>query len=91
VIPRIGTIAGCYVLEGKAERDAMVRIFRQDKEVFVGKISSLKHFKEDVKEIEVGYECGIGVANFSDIQPEDVLEIYKIEEVVRAPQEKIKN
>jgi translation initiation factor IF-2 len=91
VIPRIGTIAGCYILEGKAERDAMVRVFRQDKEIFVGKITSLKHFKDDIKEIEAGYECGIGVANFSDIQPEDVLEIYKIEEVVRTPQEKIKN
>jgi translation initiation factor IF-2 len=91
VIPRIGTIAGCYVQEGKIERDAMARVFRHGEEIFVGKIVSLKHFKEDVKDIDAGYECGISVANFTDIQSEDILEIYKIEEVARAPQEKVKS
>lgn len=86
VIPRTGPIAGCYVLEGKIERDALVKVFRQDKEIFVGKINSLKHFKDDVKEIEAGYECGLGIAEITDIQPGDNLVIYKIEEVARALQ-----
>jgi len=88
VIPRVGTIAGCYVQEGKVEREAMARVFRQGEEIFVGKIISLKHFKEDVKEIDTGYECGIGIANLTDIQPDDILEVFKIEEVARTPQEK---
>jgi translation initiation factor IF-2 len=91
VIPRIGTIAGSYVQEGKVERDAQARVFRNGEEIFVGKIVSLKHFKDDVKDIDAGYECGIGVANFTDFQPEDILEIYKIEEVARVPQEKVKS
>lgn len=86
VIPRMGTVAGCYVTEGKVERDAMARIFREKNEIFVGKIISLKRFKEDVKDIDTGYECGIGVANLTDVQPDDILEIYKIEEIARAPQ-----
>ncbi|MEO0114804.1 MAG: translation initiation factor IF-2 [candidate division WOR-3 bacterium] len=86
VIPRVGTIAGCYVQEGKIERDAMARVFRQGEEIFVGKIISLKRFKQDVKEVEAGYECGVGIANLTDVQPEDILEVYKIEEVARAPQ-----
>jgi len=86
VIPRIGTVAGCYVTEGKVERDAMARVFREKNEIFVGKIISLKRFKEDVKDIDSGYECGIGVANLTDVQPDDILEIYKIEEIARAPQ-----
>lgn len=90
VIPRVGTIAGAYVQEGKVEREAMARVFRNSEEIFVGKIISLKHFKEDVKEIDTGYECGIGIANLTDIQPEDLLEIFKIEEIARAPKEKVK-
>ena len=86
VIPRIGTVAGCYVTEGKIEREAMARVFRQENEIFVGKIISLKRFKEDVKDIDTGYECGIGVANLTDVQPEDIFEIYKIEEIARVPQ-----
>ncbi len=86
VIPRIGTVAGCYVNEGKVEREAMARVFRQDNEIYVGKIISLKRFKEDVKDVDSGYECGIGIANLTDIQADDTLEIYKIEEIARAPQ-----
>ena len=86
VIPKVGTIAGSYVTEGKVERDAMARVFRQNSEIFVGKIVSLKHFKDDVKDVDSGYECGIGIANFNDIEPDDVIEVYKIEEIARAPQ-----
>ncbi len=86
VIPRMGTVAGCYVTEGKIERDAMARVFREENEIFVGKINSLKRFKEDVKDVDSGYECGIGIANLTDVQADDTLEIYKIEEIARAPQ-----
>lgn len=88
-IPQVGIIAGCYVQEGKIEREAMARIFRQGEEIFVGKIISLKHFKKDIKEIDAGYECGTGIANLTNIQPDDVIEVFKIEEITRqSPQEK---
>ncbi|MCX8015621.1 MAG: translation initiation factor IF-2, partial [candidate division WOR-3 bacterium] len=85
-IPKIGLVAGCYITEGKAIRNALVRIIRNGSEIFKSKINSLKRFKEDVKEVESGYECGIGIENATDIQIQDILEIYKIEEVARAPQ-----
>jgi translation initiation factor IF-2 len=85
VIPRTGTIAGSYVTEGKIVRNATARIIREGKEIFKSKIGSLKRFKEDVKEVESGYECGIGVDNATDIQPQDIIEVYKIEEIARAP------
>ncbi len=80
-VPKVGTIAGCFVTDGHAERNAKVRLLRDDVVVFDGKISSLKRFKEDAKEVQSGYECGIGLENFSDIKPGDVFEIYKVEEV----------
>jgi translation initiation factor IF-2 len=83
VIPKTGTIAGSYVTEGKIVRNALVRVIRQGKEIFKSKVGSLKRFKDDAKEVEAGYECGIGVDNAPDIQPQDVLEVYKIEEVAR--------
>ncbi|MBS4014835.1 MAG: translation initiation factor IF-2 [Candidatus Latescibacteria bacterium] len=85
VIPRTGTIAGSYVTEGKIVRNALARVIRQGKEIIKSKIGSLKRFKEDVKEVESGYECGIGVDNATDIQPQDIIEVYKIEEIARAP------
>ncbi|EFK06667.1 translation initiation factor IF-2 [delta proteobacterium NaphS2] len=80
-VPKIGTIAGCFVTDGHVERNAKVRLLRDDVVVFDGKISSLKRFKEDVKEVQSGYECGIGLDNFGDVKPADVFEIYKMEEV----------
>lgn len=85
VIPKTGTIAGSYVTEGKIVRNALARVMRQGKEILKSKIGSLKRFKEDVKEVESGYECGIGVDNTTDIQPQDIIEVYKIEEIARAP------
>ena len=80
-VPKIGTIAGCFVTDGHVERNAKVRLLRDDVVVFDGKISSLKRFKEDAKEVQSGYECGIGLDNFGDVKPADVFEIYKMEEV----------
>jgi len=82
-IPKMGMIAGSYVLEGKVVRNALVRVYRANKEILKSKIGSLKRFKDDVKEVETGFECGIGIDNASDLQPQDIMEIYKIEEVAR--------
>ncbi|MFC1502560.1 translation initiation factor IF-2, partial [bacterium] len=80
---RIGLIAGCYVLTGKIVRNSMVRLKRNDEIVYEGKIESLKRFKDDVKEVASGYECGIVLDNFKDIQVGDVLETYRLIETAR--------
>ena len=80
-VPKVGTIAGCYVTEGHIERNAKIRLLRDDVVVFDGKIASLRRFKGDVKEVQSGYECGIGLENFQDIKPGDVFEVYLVEEV----------
>jgi translation initiation factor IF-2 len=80
-VPKIGAVAGCHVTDGHVERNAKIRLLRDDVVVFDGKISSLRRFKEDVKEVQSGYECGIGLENFGDIKPSDVFEIYQLEEV----------
>ncbi|GBD93777.1 translation initiation factor IF-2 [bacterium BMS3Abin05] len=77
-IPKIGTIAGCYVVSGKIKRNDRVRVLREGKMVYEGEIASLKRFKDDVKEVASGYECGIGVAGFNDIKESDILETYQI-------------
>ncbi len=82
-IPKQGLIAGSYVTEGKVIRNALVKVYRANKEIFKSKIGSLKRFKDDVKEVEAGFECGIGIDNATDLQPQDILEIYRIEEVAR--------
>src|ERR1700677_4999541 len=75
----VGTIAGCSVLEGIMKRDAEVRVIREAAVVFTGKINSLQRFKEDVKEVRTGFECGIGIANFADVKVGDLLECFSIE------------
>jgi len=80
-VPRIGVIAGCQVSDGHVERNAHVRLLRDNVVVFDGKIGSLRRFKDDVKEVQTGYECGISIENFQDIKPGDVLEVYQMEEV----------
>lgn len=79
-VPKVGTVAGCYVTDGHVERNANARLLRDEVVVFDGKISSLRRFKDDVKEVQSGYECGIGLENFQDIKPGDVFEVYKLEE-----------
>jgi translation initiation factor IF-2 len=75
----VGTIAGCSVLEGVMKRDAEVRVIREAAVAFTGKINSLKRFKEDVKEVRTGFECGVGIANFADVKVGDLLECFTIE------------
>jgi len=80
-VPKVGAVAGCQVTDGRVERNSNARLLRDDVVVFDGKISSLKRYKEDAREVQSGYECGIGVENFQDFKPGDVFEVYKVEEV----------
>ncbi len=80
VIPKIGTIAGSAVIDGKIIKGCKIRLLRDGKIVFDGKMSSLKRFKDDVKEVNNGYECGIGLEDYNDIKSNDVFEAYMIEE-----------
>jgi translation initiation factor IF-2 len=80
-VPKIGTIAGCYVIEGKVARNAKARVLRDGVVVYTGQIGSLKRFKDDAKEVASGYECGIGIENFNDIKVGDVIEAFILEEV----------
>jgi len=80
-VPKAGVIAGSYVTEGKVLRSASVRVIRDGIVVYEGKLSSLKRFKDDAREVAEGYECGIGVERFNDIKEGDVLEFYQMQEV----------
>ena len=84
-VPKVGVIAGCMVTEGKVKRNSRVRVIRDsiqlNKDLI--KISSLKRFKDDAKEVQEGFECGIGLENWQDLQLGDILEIVEIEEVKR--------
>ena len=82
-VPNVGTIAGSYVQDGKVARSAMIRVVRDGIVIFEDKISSLKRFKDDAKEVAQGYECGIGLDRFNDIKVGDILEAYIMEEVKR--------
>jgi len=80
-IPKVGTIAGSYVTDGKFERGQKVRLVREGVVIYDGKLSSLRRFKDDVKEVQSGYECGIGIENFNDIKLGDTIECYFTEEI----------
>lgn len=82
-VPNIGIIGGAYVTEGIVQRNAEVRLVRDGIVIHEGKISSLKRFKDDVKEVAQGYECGIGIENYNDIKAGDIVEAFKMEEVKR--------
>ncbi|MCG1011762.1 translation initiation factor IF-2 [Tepidanaerobacter sp. GT38] len=75
-VPNVGVVAGCFVTEGKITRNSNIRVIRQGIVVYEGRISSLKRFKDDVKEVMSGYECGIGIEKFNDIKEQDVLEAF---------------
>ncbi len=77
VVPKVGTVAGCLVTEGVIERNAKARVIRDGVVIYESRIASLKRFKEDVKEVSKGYECGIMIENFNDIKVGDVIEAYK--------------
>jgi translation initiation factor IF-2 len=80
-IPKVGTIAGCRVVDGSIKRDAEIRLMREGEQVFKGKLSSLKRFKDDAREVTNGMECGMGIANFNDIQVGDTVEAFVTERV----------
>jgi translation initiation factor IF-2 len=82
-ISKVGTIAGCMVLDGKINRNSSVRIIRDGVVVYTGELASLKRFKEDVKEVATGYECGLNIQNFNDIKVGDIVEAYEQVEVKR--------
>ncbi|HEY9053717.1 MAG TPA: translation initiation factor IF-2, partial [Rectinemataceae bacterium] len=82
-VPKVGIVAGVYMLEGLVHRTSQVRVIRENIEIFQGKISSLKRFKDDVKEVVAGYECGIGIADCNDLKEGDILEIFETVEVAR--------
>ena len=82
-VPKIGNIAGSYVLEGMVKRSSTVHLIRDGIVIFSGKLASLRRFKDDVKEVSVGYECGIALENFNDIKVGDQLEVIETVEVAR--------
>jgi len=82
-ISKLGTIAGCYVTQGTIDRKGQARVVRDGSVVYIGEIQSLKRFKDDVREVRDGFECGIGIANFNDIKVGDVIECYTVEEIAR--------
>lgn len=87
-VPKMGTVAGCYVNEGTIPRNAQVRLLRDDVVVYEGKIGSLRHFKNDVNEVKQGLECGIGLERFQDVKVGDVIEAFKIEKLAGVLQTK---
>ena len=82
-VPKVGTVAGCYVVSGKIRRNAQVHVIRDGIEIYTGKIASLKRFKEDVREVEAGYECGVSIENYQDIRVGDQLEVFEIKEYAK--------
>jgi len=82
-IPRVGSVAGCYVTDGTVQRNVLARIIRDSIVIYEGKVGSLRRFKEDVAEVNNGYECGIGIENFQDVKQGDIIEPYAVEEVAR--------
>ena len=82
-IPKVGAVAGCMVTEGLVRRGAMVRLLRENVVTWTGELDSLKRFKDDVKEVRAGFECGLSLKNFDDIKEGDQLEIFEVQEVAR--------
>jgi translation initiation factor IF-2 len=80
-VPKVGNVAGCYVQDGKMVRNARVRLVRDNVVIFEGKMSSLRRFKEDIKEVASGYECGIGLENYNDLKIGDMIEAFEIEKI----------
>ena len=82
-VPNVGIIAGCYIQDGKITRNAQIRIVRDGIVIFEDKIASLRRFKDDVREVNSGYECGVGIEKFNDIREGDTLEAFIMEEIAR--------
>ena len=82
-ISKVGTVAGCMVTEGLVRRGSQVRVVRGGVVVHTGELDSLKRFKEDVREVKAGFECGLSLRNFNDVQVGDQLEVFEVVEVAR--------
>jgi translation initiation factor IF-2 len=82
-VPRIGTVAGCMVTHGELQRRGKVRIIRDSVQIYEGELGSLKRFKDDVREVREGFECGLNIQNFNDLKIGDIIECYRVEEVAR--------
>ena len=82
-VPKVGTVAGCYIIEGELHRDDKVRIVRDGTVIFEGVLESLRRFKDDVKSVKQGYECGIGIHGYQDVKVGDTIEGYQVKEVER--------
>ena len=80
-VSKVGTIAGCMVIDGKIVRDCNVRLIRDGIVIYTGKLGSLKRFENDAKEVLSGYECGLTIENFNDIKEQDIIEAYADQEV----------
>ncbi len=80
-VPKAGVIAGCAVVEGVIQRNAGVRLLRDNIVILEGKISSLRRFKDDVSEVKQGFECGIGLENYNDLKEGDIIEAFRMEKV----------
>jgi len=83
LVSKVGAIAGCFVLEGLVKRGSSVRLLRENVVVWTGEIDSLKRFKDDVKEVKAGFECGLTLKNFNDVQEGDQLEVFEVQEIAR--------
>jgi translation initiation factor IF-2 len=83
-VPRVGAIAGCYVLNGTITRNSRVRFLREGTIIWKGAVQSLRRFKEDVREVQAGFECGIGLTDFQDLKPGDIIETYEDREIPRS-------
>jgi translation initiation factor IF-2 len=79
-VPRAGTIAGCYVTEGLIRRNASCRLVRDGVQVYEGRVGSLKRFKDDAREVQSGFECGIGIDGYNDVKVGDVIEAFVMQE-----------
>jgi translation initiation factor IF-2 len=86
-VPKVGIIGGCYVANGKIQRGAQAHLIRDGVEIYTGKIASLKRFKDDVREVESGFECGISIENFNDIKVGDQLEVFEIKKLAKKLEE----
>ncbi len=82
-VPRIGTVAGCYVTDGVIERNARVRLIRDSMQVYEGVLGSLKRFKDDAREVREGFECGMSIEGYNDIKVGDIIEAYRVEQIER--------
>ena len=82
-ISKVGAVAGCYVLEGMVKRGAQVRVLRDNVVIHTGDLDSLKRFKEDVREVKAGFECGLTILNYNDVRENDKLEFFEVELIKR--------